>query len=186
MANRKKLYNEITSEDGTIIYEPCNVSVIRKVASLKQVELAKLSGLSQAYLSEVESAKKVLTKDAAEKIAEALNRLINEPGKSDYKIDPVLIWAGHIASYQPEEFQKRIIDLFLLINQSQAELYKILKHKEHPTNPDLITVQPGESTRIVSLIKKRLDVIQENKEAMIKNEDTDETGGPLMSFMPKF
>ncbi len=186
MANKKKLYNEIANEEGTIIYEPCNVSIIRRVSGLKQVELSKLSGLSQAYISEVESAKKVLTKDAAEKIAEALNRLINEPGKSDYRIDPVLIWAGHIASYQPEEFQKRIIDLFLLINQSQAELYNILKHKELPTNSDSTKVKPGESTRIVSLVKKRFDVIQENKEAMIKSEDTDEAGGPLMSMMPKF
>jgi transcriptional regulator with XRE-family HTH domain len=46
---------------------------IRKKRSLKQLELAKITGVSQTYLSQIESGSKKPTLDILEKISNALN-----------------------------------------------------------------------------------------------------------------
>ncbi len=184
----KKIQNVIMDNYGNVLYEPCNISVIREMAGLKQVELSKLSGLTQAYISEVESSKKMLTQEASEKIAKAFNILINEPGETYYKIDPVLLWAGHVASFQPKELQKRIIELFIIINDSKEELYYILEHKKSPiaTNGTLLTKKRDkESMKIVSIVKKQLNIIQKNKESIL-DLDADVEGGSIIGFMPRF
>lgn len=171
-------------------YEPCNISEIRELAGLRQVDLARLTGLTQAYISEVEHGKKPLTRDSAEKIASVLNKLINEPGKSDYRIDPVLLWAGHwtdqIARNHTQDIQYRMIDLFLEISQKKAELDYIIKHQHLPADSYVKEHFRTDTTQIASLVKKRSAVIEANKEAMNKKEESDDMSSSVMGFVPRF
>ena len=105
--------------DNNSFSNPISVRELRKVIGLKQTELAILAGISQVYLSEIENNKKPFTVEAATKIADAVNQLIN---KESVKIDPELLRAGHIASFLPKDIKTKVNRLIFEIAQKREQL----------------------------------------------------------------
>ncbi len=168
-------------------YEPCNISVIRKKLGLKQIEFAKMVGLTSALLSEIEHGKKKLTADSAKKMSDVLNKLINEPGKTEYQIDPAVLSAGHYASVYPEELQPYIMGLWIDINNKKNELDYILESGSMPTDVTRMKFYDNKNTEILSLLKSRRKVIQNNLAFFVKSEvEKDSRVGFISLSRPKF
>ncbi len=78
---------------------------LRELAGLKQSELALLSGITQPYLSEIETDRKPFTKEAAEKISAGFYMILSTTGNPVY-IEPEIIRSNHQASRLPLERQQ--------------------------------------------------------------------------------
>jgi len=163
------------SPDGELKVDAKNIKELRKVAGIKQGELAKMTGLTQAYLSEVEYGKKILTLKSAKKIASVFNRLIKEAGKLEYQIDEASLWAGHIASFYPEKIRTRLAELLIDIIRKQKESEYLMEHKDVAPRPigneDKIT----DEETIMSVLKQRRESILANKNIFLKEDLKDDT-----------
>lgn len=109
--------------------KPKNIRALRRMVGLKQVELAGLAGITQAYLSEIENGKKPLTKKAAGKIARAFGQIIGQAMDHEtIQVDPHGIWVDHLSSFYPEEIQARVQELMLTIGSLENRLHNLLMH----------------------------------------------------------
>lgn len=98
---------------------------LREKAGLKQSELAKAAGITQAYLSEIESGKKSLSKDAAEKICNAFSWLIGGD-ESEVKFNPEAIKRKHIVSFYPQGKQQAIMEIMTEIEHKKGLIRELL------------------------------------------------------------
>ncbi len=106
-----------------------NIRDIRKEYDLTQAKLAELAGLTQVYLSTIESGKMPLTKEAAAKIYKGFIKANVDLG---YKSKEELR-ATHMASFYKEEFRQLISSVLLKIYEGKAIVDYISENNSLPT-----------------------------------------------------
>lgn len=163
-------------------YDLRSIGELREMAGLKQGELASLSGLTQAYLSEIEHGKKALTPDASKKIADAFNKLMKKPA-----INGVMLYASHLYSNYPKDIQDYAVDLLFEIILKEKILSYITNTKEIPTEEYIKDYLEDEKVPIVSIIRENMTRIQNNVNKMFRDKERGRSESTVyLGIKPRF
>lgn len=129
-----------------------NISVYRKLLGFTQEEFSFMIGISQIYLSHIETYRKPLTNDIADKIAQVVSLIVEEVAYHEANlknaeepdlnvldvISTELIRIGHdVGKYSPE-IQDKVLKLLVEITVNRAKLEYMLETGQEPPESDLL------------------------------------------------
>lgn len=86
------------------------VKRLRESKGLTKTRLAKLSGVSQSYISDIEAGKKKPTVEILAKICSALGISLPDFFAGEYKVDPDALYLSSLMKGMSEEERKALIN----------------------------------------------------------------------------